>query len=70
MNADLYRSTVKKYMELRHIRTKEQLRSHTTCGSNTTFLKYWNYPEKMPISLFEEIMRALNVPNEDKYEIF
>ena len=45
MNADLFRATTKKYMELRHINTREKLRLHTTCGSSTTFRKYWNDPD-------------------------
>lgn len=69
MNGDLFRSTVKGYMELRHIKTKEQLRSHTTCGSNKTFIKYWNHPELMPIGVFEDIMKALNVPREEKQSL-
>lgn len=66
MNADLFRATVRKYMELRHIRTKEQLRAHTTIGSNKTFLKYWNDPELMPIGVYLQIMSALNVPYEEQ----
>ena len=69
MDGELFRATTKKYMELRHIRTREQLRAHTTCGSNKTFSKYWNDPELMPIGIFEEIMKALNVPKDEKYSI-
>lgn len=69
MNADLFRATLKKYMELRHIRSKEQLRAHTTIGSNKTFLKYWNDPELLPIGDFEQIMKTLNVPWEEKIEL-
>lgn len=65
MDDDLFRATLKKYMELRHIRSKEQLRAHTTVGSNKTFLKYWNEPELMPIGIFLQIMKALNVPYEE-----
>lgn len=65
MDDDLFRATLKKYMELRHIRSKEQLRAHTTVGSNKTFLKYWNKPELMPIGIFFQIMKALNVPYEE-----
>lgn len=66
MNDDLFRATLRKYMELRHIRTREQLRAHTTVGSNTTFNKYWHNPELMPLGVFLEIMRALNVPYEEQ----
>lgn len=66
MNADLFRAIVRKYMELRHIRTREQLRAHTTVGSNKTFNKYWNDPELMTLGVFLQIMRALNVPYEEQ----
>ena len=69
MNDELFRGTIEKYMKMRHIRTKEQLRSHTTCGSNKSFGKYLNNPELMPIGIYEEIMRALNVPKEEKQSI-
>lgn len=66
MNADLFRATVRKYMELRHIKTLEQLRAHTTVGSSTTFRKYYKDPERIPIGIFLQIMKALNVPNEER----
>ena len=69
MNTDLFQATCRKYMALRHIRTMEDLRAHTTCGSNKTFLKYWRDPELMPIGMWEQIMKALNVPYEERYEI-
>lgn len=69
MNADLFRATCKCYMELRHIRTKEDLRAHTTVGSNCTFLKYWKNPDLIPLGVFEQIMGALNVPYEEQFNI-
>ena len=69
MNGDLFRATTRKYMELRHIRTLEQLRSHTTV-SNKTFLKYWHNPDLMPLGIWEQIMDSLNVTTEDRLEIF
>lgn len=69
MNADLFRATTKKYMELRHINTQEKLRAHTTCGSSTTFRKYWNDPDLMPMGMWEQIMTSLNVPQEEQFEI-
>lgn len=69
MNADLFRATTKKYMELRHINTREKLRLHTTCGSSTTFRKYWNEPDLMPLGIWEQIMTSLNVPQEERFEI-
>ncbi len=69
MDVGLFQGTVEKYMKIRHIRTKEQLRSHTTCGSNKTFGKYLNNPELMPIGIYEEIMKTLNVPKDEKQAI-
>ena len=69
MNAELFRATTLKYMELRHISTREKLRAHTTCGSSTTFRKYWNEPDLMPMGMWEQIMDALKVPLEDRIEI-
>lgn len=70
MNTDLFRATTRKYMELRHIRTLEQLRSHTTVGSNKTFSKYMRHPDLMPLGIWEQIMDSLNVTTEDRLEIF
>ena len=70
MNTELFRATTKKYMELRHIRTQEQLRLHTSVGSHNTFKKWWDDPELMPLGVFEQIMNCLNVPREEKLEIF
>lgn len=69
MNTEKFRATTKYYMELRHIRTLEQLRSHTTV-SNKTFLKYWHNPDLMPMGIWEQIMDSLNVTTEDRLEIF
>lgn len=69
MNAELFRATTKKYMELRHINTQEKLRAHTTCGSSTTFRKYWNDPDLMPMGMWEQIMDCLNVPQEERFDV-
>ena len=69
MNADIFRSTCKQYMELRHVNTKEKLRAHTTIGSKSTFVKYWRDPELMPLGIWEQIMDALNVPMEDRWKM-
>ena len=69
MNGELFRATTLKYMELRHISTREKLRAHTTCGSSTTFRKYWNEPDLMPMGMWEQIMDTLKVPLEDRIEI-
>lgn len=65
MNEDLFRATVRKYMELRHIRTISRLAEHTTV-SGATMYRYFNDPESIPIGVFLQIMKALNVPNEEK----
>lgn len=69
MNNDLFRATTKKYMELRHIRNREQLRSHTSIGSHNTFKKWWDDPELMPVGVFLQIMDCLNVPEGERFEI-
>ena len=68
MNAEFFRATTKKYMELRHINTQEKLRAHTTCGSSTTFRKYWNDPDLMPMGMWEQIMDCRNVPQEERFD--
>lgn len=70
MKDDLFRATLRKYMELRHIRTLEQLRAHTTVGSSTTFRKYYKEPERIPLGVFLQIMTALKVPKEEREDIF
>lgn len=69
MDSELFRATMKKYMELRHIWTREQLRKHTTIGSNTTFGKYWKNPELIPIGQFLRMCDALNVPHAERWEM-
>lgn len=69
MNPELFQGTISKYMILRHIRTREQLRMHTSIGSNKTFSKYWHNPDLMPIENFEQIMKALNIPLEEQLNL-
>ena len=69
MNGDKFRATLSKYMQLRHISTREALRLHTTIGSNKTFSKYWNDPGLMPVDEFLNICRALNIPHEERSEM-
>lgn len=66
---ELFEAECRKYMKLRHIRTMEELRSHTTIGSNTTFLKYFDDPEAMPLGKMAEILTALKIPRDLKQEI-
>lgn len=70
MNAELFAATLAKYKSLRHIKTLEQLRAHTTCGSSTTFRKWMKDPDLIPIGEWENLMNALNVPNTERFEIF
>lgn len=69
MNAELFAATLAKYKSLRHIKTLEQLRAHTTCGSSTTFRKWMKEPERIPIGEWENLMNALNVPTSERIEI-
>lgn len=70
MRSDLFLATLAKYKQLRHINNQEQLRKHTTCGSSTTFRKWMNDPELIPIGEWERLMDALNVPMEERIAIF
>lgn len=69
MNAELFRATLAKYQKLRHIDTLEQLRAHTTCGSSTTFRKWLQDPNLIPIGEWENLMNALRVPKAEQIEI-
>lgn len=69
MSSELFQATISKYMILRHIRTKEDLRQHTSVASNKTFLKYLKEPELMPLGIFLQIMKTLNVPTEEQMQI-
>lgn len=69
MNADNFAATIAKYRKLRHIHTLEQLRAHTTCGSSTTFRKWMNDPNLIPVGEWERLMNALNVPKAERIEL-
>lgn len=69
MNTELFTATLAKYKSLRHIRTLEQLRAHTCCGSSTTFRKWMRDPELIPVGEFLRIMDALKVPIDERNEI-
>lgn len=69
MRAENLKGTLRCYMEIRHIRSYEQLRQHTTIGSNKTFLKYLNEPDLMPIGVFFQLMKSLNVPQEEQTKL-
>ena len=68
MNGDDFRALIRKYMELRHIRTLEDLRQHTTI-SVATFSKYWNDPELFPWGQIISMLDALNVPYDDRLKL-
>lgn len=68
MNGDDFRALIRKYMELRHIRTLEDLRKHTTI-SVATFSKYWNNPELFPWGQIVSMLDALNVPYDDRLKL-
>ena len=69
MNADIFRATIRYYMTLRHVRTLEQLRAHTSVGSNKTFLKYIKNPDLIPVGVLVQIMDALKIPTEDRIKL-
>ena len=69
MNAALFQATLAKYKSLRHVKTLEQLRKYTTCGSSTTFRKWMRDPELIPVGEWERMMDALKVPMEEQIEI-
>ena len=69
MKAEDLQGTIAKYMKKRHIRTKAQLMAHTTVGSPNTFRKYLEDPDLMPMGVFIQIMDALNVPREERFEL-
>lgn len=66
---ELFEAECRRYMKLRHIRSLEELRSHTTIGSNTTFLKYFDDPEAMPLGKMAEVLAALKVPKDIRVEL-
>lgn len=68
MNEDLFRSIVRQYMELRHVRRLEDLRQHTTL-SVATFSKYWNNPEKFPLGEVVAIFNYLKIPYEERGKV-
>ena len=68
MNIALFHATLAKYKSLRHVKTLEQLRAYTRCGSSTTFRKWMQDPELIPMGELENMMKALKVPREEQIE--
>lgn len=70
MTDDELRGLIKKYMEIRHVRTLEELRAHTEIGSNTTFFKKWHNFKSFTLAEFLDIMNFLKIPFEEREKIF
>lgn len=66
---ELFEAECRKYMKLRHMTSLEELRSHTSVGSNVTFLKYFDDPECMPVGKLMEVLTALKMPKDIKMDI-
>lgn len=66
---EIFEAECRKFMKIRHIRSLEELRSHTTIGSNTTMLKYMDDPEAMPVGKMAEVMSALKMPKDIRVEL-
>lgn len=65
----IFESEISKYMILARMRSKEELRAHTTVGSNVTMLKYFDDPECIPLGKLQEMMSALKIPKEERLKI-
>lgn len=66
MNGNEFRSTVKKYMELRHINGFKDLLSDKMLGSFPTFKKKWDHPEFFSIREIDYLIRRLHVRDCDR----
>ena len=66
MNGSEFRSTVKKYMELRNINGFKDLLSDKMLGSFPTFKKKWDNPEFFTIYEIDYVIRRLNVRSCDR----
>lgn len=65
----MFEADIAKYMIVCRVKSKDELRQHTTIGSNNTMLKYMDNPEKMPLGNFMEIMSALKIPKDERLQI-
>lgn len=66
MNGNEFRSTVKKYMELRHVNGFKDLLADKMLGSFPTFKKKWDNPEFFTIYEIDYLIRRLNVRSCDR----
>ena len=66
---EIFEAECRKYMKLRHIGSLEELRSRTTVGSNTTFLRYMDDPELMPMGKMAEVLTALRMPKDIRIQL-
>lgn len=69
MKAEAFRGTLKHYMELRHIKGYARLQELSEIGSYHTFKKYLDDPGKIPIDVYFNIMKSLNVPLEEQMKL-
>lgn len=70
MTDDELRGLIKKYMEIRHVKTLEEIRAHTSIGSNTTFLKKWHNFKSFTIEELLSIFNYLKIPYEERQDVF
>ena len=61
MNANEFRGTVKKYMEMRSINGFKDLISTGALGSYPTFKRKWDAPENFTIAEIDFLILRLNV---------
>lgn len=69
MKAESFRGTLLHYMELRHIKGFARLQELSEVGSYHTFKKYLEDPGRMPIDVYFNIMKSLNVPLEEQFSL-
>ncbi len=66
MNANEFRGTVRKYMELRNINGFKDLLKDGALGSFPTFRKKWDSPDLFTIGEVDYMIRRLNVRSCDR----
>lgn len=66
MNANEFRGTVRKYMELRNINGFKELLKDGALGSFPTFRKKWDSPDLFTIGEVDYMIRRLNVRSCDR----
>lgn len=66
MNANEFRGTIKKYMEMRSINGFKDLISSGALGSYPTFKRKWDAPENFTIAEIDFLIKRLNVRSQDR----